>query len=150
MIVNLSFNVATDEDIRGIIELCNLCFDEDTNMDYANKIWEETKNNPNDIYVVGKLDGKIVAHGKITVIKTIYENMNTYAILNHICVHPECRRNNIATKMLDYISQICKEKNCVCMELWSKNFRTAAHACYQNYGFIKDEAGFFSKDLRED
>lgn len=148
--MNLSFNVATDEDIRGIIELCNLCFDEDTNMDYANKIWEETKNNPNDIYVVGKLDGKIVAHGKITVIKTIYENMNTYAILNHICVHPECRRNNIATKMLDYISQICKEKNCVCMELWSKNFRTAAHACYQNYGFIKDEAGFFSKDLRED
>lgn len=147
--MNLSFSIATTDDLDGIIELCDLCFDEKTSLEYARKIWEETKENPNDIYVVGKQNDKIIAHAKITIIKTIYEPMNIYAILNHVCVHPESRRNNIATRMLDFISEICKENNCVAIELWSKNFRTAAHACYQKYGFIKDEAGFFSKSLME-
>lgn len=148
--MNIEFSIASSDDITNIIDLCNLCFDEDTSYDYALKVFKETKESGNDIYIVGKIDQKVVAHAKITIIKTIYEKMNTYAILNHVCVHPDYRRNNIATKMLDEITKICKEKHCVAMELWSMNFRTAAHACYKNYGFTKDDAGFFSKSLKEE
>lgn len=145
--MELNFKIATEEDLEGIIQLCNECFNETTSMEYATKMFEATKNDPNQIYLVGCDGDKIIAHVKITIIPTIYEKMNTYAIINHVCVKPEYRRHDIATHMLDEVTRICKEKNCVCMELWSMNFREAAHACYKHYGFGVDDAKFFSKKI---
>lgn len=145
--MDVIFKIATSDDVVNIIKLCNLCFFEETDLDYAKRIFEETKNDTNQIYLVGIIDGKVVSHAKITVIPTIYEKMNTYAILNHVCVHPDYRRHGIATKMLDEITRICLEHKCKTMELWSNNVRMAAHACYHHYGFHLDEAGFFSKQI---
>ena len=145
--MEVKFKIANRDDIPGIIELCNESFEEITNLEYAYKIFDETMDDPNQIYVIGTVDDKISAHLKITIIPTIYEKMNTYAILNHVCVKPEYRRHNIATKMLDYATEICKNKNCVCIELWSNNHRVPAHACYKNYGFIVNDAKFFSKEI---
>ena len=141
------FKKAELEDMKGIIELCNICFDEKTDVEKAKKIFEETKKDENQIYLVGKIDDRIVAHTKITIIPTIYENMGIYSIINHVCVHPEYRRHNIATKMLDEVTKICKEKGCKAIELWSNNFRVPAHACYKKYGFLVNDAKFFSKEI---
>lgn len=141
------FRVASENDLEGIIKLCNECFNESTSLEYATKVYQANKNDPNQIYLVGLLEGEIIAHVKINIIPTIYEKMNTYAILNHVCVKPELRRHNIATKMLDEVTKICQAHHCVKMELWSMNFRTAAHACYLNYGFNVDDAKFFSKEI---
>lgn len=145
--MDVRFRIATSDDVEAIITLCNECFSEATDMDFAKKIFEETKDNPNDIYVIGEVDGNVVAHTKITIIKTIYNPMAIYSILNHVCVKPDYRRHGIATKMLDYITDICKEHGCNKIELWSNNVRTAAHACYYNYGFELDDAGFFSMKI---
>lgn len=141
------FRRATSEDVTSIIELCNECFSEETSLEYANRVFEETKNDKNQIYLVGIVDGKIIAHTKITIIPTMYEKMNTYSIINHVCVKEEYRRHNIATLMLDEVTKICKEMGCKAMELWSNNFRQPAHACYKKYGFIVNDAKFFSKDI---
>ena len=143
----VEFRLATENDLEGIIKLCNECFNEETSMEYAKKVYEENKNDSKQIYIVGTLEGNIIAHVKITIIPTIYENMNTYAILNHVCVKPDLRRHNIATKMLDVVTKICQENNCKKMELWSMNFRKPAHACYLNYGINVDDAKFFSKEI---
>lgn len=145
--MEIKFRLAEEKDLKNIIDLCNECFYENTSMEYAEKIFNETKNNPNDLYLIGECDGKIVAHSKITIIKTIYEKMNIYAILNHVCVKPEYRRHRLATKMLDEIERLCKERGVKTMELWSNNVRVPAHACYKKYGFHLDEAGFFSKQI---
>ncbi len=145
--MNINFEVAQLDDVEGIIRLCNECFFEETDVNEAEKIFDATKGNPDDIYVVGKLNGNIIAHAKVTIIKTIYNPMGTYAILNHVCVKPEYRRNGYATLMLDYIKDICEKNNCNKMELWSNNVRTAAHACYYHYGFELDDAGFFHKSI---
>lgn len=145
--MEVNFRKATIDDVEAIIKLCNECFDENTSIDYAKRIYKETENDDNQIYLVGIANDEIIAHTKITIIPTIYEKMNTYSILNHVCVKPEYRRHNIATKMLDECEKISKEKNCVAMELWSNNFRQPAHACYKNYGFIVNDAKFFSKEI---
>ena len=49
--------------------------------------------------------------------------------------------------MLEVIERICKERGCTSLKLWSNNYRTAAHACYKNFGFIINDAGFFSKEI---
>lgn len=145
--MEVTFRLATIEDVEEIIELCNECFLENTNLEYALKSFNDTKNDPNQIYLVGTLDGKIIAHTKITIIPTMYEEMNTYAIINHFCVKENYRRNNIGTKMLQEITKISLEKNCKSMKLWSNNYRQAAHACYLKNGFLLNEAGFFSKSI---
>ena len=42
---------------------------------------------------------------------------------------------------------LAKEHNCKCVELWSKNFRKAAHGLYHNYGFEVMDAKFFTKNI---
>jgi GNAT superfamily N-acetyltransferase len=84
---------------------------------------------------------------KITIIPTIYEDMNTYAILNHVCVKPDVRRHHLGTKLLDATFRICAKCGVKTVELWSKNFREAAHALYKHYGFEVVDAKFFSKDI---
>lgn len=145
--MNIIFRKANFDDVEQIVELCNECFGEQTNVEYARCVFNETKDDKNQIYLVGVLDGKIVAHTKIAIIPTMFEPMSTYAILNHVCVKPNYRRHNIGTKMLVECEKICKEMNCVEVKLWSKNFRVAAHECYKHYGFNIVEAKFFEKKV---
>lgn len=145
--IKMAFRKATIEDVEGIIELCNECFDEDTDPDVAKEIFEKTKNDENQIYLVGEEDGKIIAHVKLTIIPTMYKDMNTFSIINHFCVKESCRRKHIATEMINLMEKISKEMNCTTMKLWSNNFRKAAHACYYRNGFELNDAGFFSKEI---
>lgn len=145
--LDVRFEVAKFNDVEEIINLCNECFNESTDLEYAKNSFLLTQNNENDVYLKGTVDGKIIAHAKITIIHTMYEQMGTYAILNHVCVKPEYRRSGVATKMLDEITKICLTKGVKTLELWSNNVRVAAHACYKNYGFHLDDAGFFSKTI---
>lgn len=145
--MNIKFKVAKLDDVEEIIALCNECFLEETSLEYAKKSFIENMNDKNQIYLLGTIDGVTVAHTKITIIPTMYEEMNTYAILNHVCVKPEYRRHNIATVMLEECEKICKSRGCVAMELWSSNFRQAAHACYKEFGFVVKDAKFFSKEI---
>jgi len=141
------FKSMEEKDIPATIDLCNKCFEESTDYEYARKVYLETMNDSNNIYINGIYDGKVIAHAKLTIIKTIYKPMATYGILNHVCVDPDYRRHHIASYLLDVLFKVAKDNNCEVVELWSKNFRTAAHACYKNYGFELVEAGFFSKEV---
>lgn len=145
--MDVMFRKATYDDVSKIIELCDECFNEKTDVEYARKIFKENENDHNQIYIVGELDGKIIAHTKITVIPTIYEDMGTFAILNHVCVKPEYRRSHIGTALLDESFKVAKDHGCKCVELWSKNFREAAHGLYHKYGFEVMDAKFFTKEV---
>lgn len=145
--MEVTFRPATAADLEDIIALTNLCFDEDTSLEYAEKIWQQTASDPHQIYLNGYLDGELAAHAKITIVPTIYEDMNTFAILNHVCVRPDLRRHHLGTKLLDATFSICKENGVKTVELWSKNFREAAHALYKKYGFEVMDAKFFTKDI---
>lgn len=145
--MEVEFRIAKRGDLEDIIALTNECFGEQTPLAYAEKIWKKYEHDPNQIYLNGYLNGQLVAHTKITIIPTIYEDMNTYAILNHVCVKPDVRRHHLGTKLLDVTFRICAKCGVKTVELWSKNFREAAHALYKHYGFEVVDAKFFSKDI---
>lgn len=143
----VNFRKLEYSDIEETIKLCNECFDENTDYEHAEKVFKETENDKNQIYIIGEIDGKIISHAKITIVPTIYKEMGTYAILNHVCVKEEYRRHNIATLMLKVIKEICKKENCNSIKLWSRNFRIPAHICYKRFGFEPNDATFFTKDM---
>lgn len=142
------FRTATIDDIAEIIALCNEIFEENTDVEEAKKIFLKTKMDPNQIYFVGIYQNEIVAHVKLTIVPTMYKDMNTYAIINHFCVKSGDRRQKIATHFLKEIEKIALENNCTSIKLWSNNFRQAAHACYYKNGFLLNDAGFFSKNIQ--
>ena len=78
--MNVEFRIANYDDLEGIIKLCNECFNENTSLDYAQRIFKENESDKNQIYLIGIVNNEIVAHTKINIIPTIYEGMNTYAI----------------------------------------------------------------------
>lgn len=143
------FKRAKLEDVDGIVALCNECFDETTSLDYAERKFLQTENNPNTIYVIGVVEGKIIALTMINIIRTMFEDMATYAILNHVCVKKEYRRHNLATKMLELVESVCLEEDCKAIKLWSNNVRVPAHKCYKKFGFKLADAGFFEKVIKK-
>ncbi len=145
--MDVIFRLANIADVPGIIQLCNECFEETTDIEFAKKEFKKTENDENQIYLVGIIDDKIVAHTKITIVPTCYESMGNYAILNHVCVKPDYRRHNLGTRMLTECESICRECGCKDIKLWSMNFRQAAHACYKNFGFNVEDAKFFDKKI---
>ena len=145
--MDVNFKLADYEDIEALVQLCNEVFLEDTKVEDAKKNFFYTQHNDNVFYLVGYVDDVLVAHAMITFVPTIFAQFGMYAILNHVCVSEKYRRHNIAMKMLDKIEQLCLEKGCSTIKLWSRNFRAPAHVCYQKFGFQKVDAQFFSKKI---
>jgi Acetyltransferases len=143
--LNITFRYATKDDLEAIVNLCNECFEEKTSLEYAKKIYSQKQDY--QIYLIGELNNKIVAHTLITIIPTIFNEMNTYSIVNHFCVKEEYRRLGIATYMLEVATKISKDNGCKTIKLWSKNFRIPAQACYKKYGFLVEDAKFFYKNI---
>lgn len=146
--MEIKFKIADESKVKGIVELCNECFDENTSLEEAERIFKMQKD-PNQIYIIGECDKEIIAHTRIAIVPTIFEGMETFAILNHVCVRPDFRKHKIATKMLEIVRNVCKERGCVNIKLWSKNFRVPAHKCYEKFGFEKIDAAFFELNIKE-
>lgn len=147
MDIDVKFSLADASKIRGIVDLCNEVFEEQTDYEEALKIFNEYRSDSNQIYIIGEYEGKVIAHTRIAIVPTIFKDMNTFAILNHVCVKPEFRKHHIATKMLEVVRDVCKNHECTAMKLWSRNFRVPAHTCYKKFGFQADDATFFSIDI---
>ena len=145
--MEIRFHIADSSKVLGIVNLCNKCFDEHTNYEKALEEFNRTQNDKNQIYLIGECNGSVIAHTRITIVKTMFDGMDAYAILNHVCVDPEYRRHHVAREMLKIVKKICVERKCSSIKLWSKNFRVPAHTCYKSFGFEPIEATFFELDL---
>ncbi len=60
--MDVKFRVATFEDVEQIIRLCDECFDEETNLEYAKRVFKENENDKNQIYLIGLVGDEVVAH----------------------------------------------------------------------------------------
>lgn len=147
MEINVKFSLADASKIRGIVDLCNEVFEEDTDYEEALRIFNEYKSDRNQIYIIGEFEGRVIAHTRIAIVPTMFKDMGTFAILNHVCVKPEFRKHHIASKMLEVVREVCRNHECTSLKLWSRNFRIPAHSCYKKFGFTQDDAAFFSLDI---
>ena len=106
------FRVAKIEDVRGIVELCNEVFEENTDVARAEEIFRSVATDEKHFYVIGEMDGRIVAHANVTIVPTISEGLGTYAVLNHVCVRPDVRRGGIGMKLLNACFAVAKHYDC--------------------------------------
>ena len=147
--MEISFKEVGPGAAAEVTSLTNECFNENASTD-AVKSFIEAHQNKNQIYLAGYLENTLVAFALISIIETPFPGMDTYAILNHVCVKPEYRRHHLGTKLLTEVEKICEGKGVNSLKLWSKNFRIPAHALYQKFGFKIVDAKFFEKELNHE
>ena len=141
------FRPVTIDDIPALVGLTNECFSENTSIEKAEQLFRAQVDDQDSIYLAGFLENQLVAFARIAIVRTPFDGMGTYAILNHVCVKPEFRRHHLGTALLSTAEDLCRDSGCSSIKLWSKNFRVPAHALYQKFGFHIINAKFFEKEL---
>lgn len=146
--MGVQFKLAQKKDIKSLVDLINECFNEETAHPFAQKIFNQTERDPNQLHLIGINDeNKLVAYCKITIIPCIFSPTETYAILDHVCVKPDFRREHIGTHLLEVAEATAKEHGAHSFVLWSKNSCKAAHALYKKIGFEIFDGPIFEKEF---
>ena len=81
----------------------------------------------------------IFDNGKLIANILFYHNLKTkdekYIFINCICVRKKYRRKGLATKLLNFVFDIIKEKNYYCCLLEMRNNNLIAKKLYEKEGF---------------
>ncbi|WP_245867348.1 GNAT family N-acetyltransferase [Sporomusa silvacetica] len=92
----------------------------------------------------GKLVGSVM--GGITCFDTVGE-CRSFMVLENLIVRENCRRLGIGKKLVEYIEEQAREKNCYFIMLMSLIKRKEAHQFYENLGYSANTAKSYKKYL---
>ena len=107
---------------------------------------EKKEDTNNNLEIVADYNNQIIGYLTINKLYDSVRNIN-YAFLNYVCVKKEYRNKGIASHMLEYVFNICKELNVSYIELTSNDKRTEARKLYNDMGFIVRETNVFRKEI---
>ena len=112
------------EDAPILAELDKLCF----SVPWSQKSFEEEAENANATYYVAKENGKILGYGGVWLVAGEGQ-------ITNIAVHPEHRKKQIASRLLECILEECKDVFQIILEVRESNI--PAIRLYEKYGFTK-------------
>lgn len=138
MSVTISF--MQEEDIDGILNVSSLSF----SIPWSKTSYIQELSNPIAKYLVAKVDNNIIGFAGTWIILD-------EAHITNIAVHPNYRKQGIASKLLEELINYCKNKNCTAFTLEVRSSNIAAQNLYKKYGF--SEAGIrksYYEDNKED
>ena len=121
---NLSIEKMSLVDLDSISNILKTDFDDFWNENILKKELQ----NPNSIYIVGKLGTEIVGFAGVTIILDIAE-------LNYIVIKKSCRGNKFSSALLENLINIATENKCTQINLEVSCKNTIAINLYKKYGF---------------
>ena len=86
--------------------------------------------------------GHLLLHYSIDPIR----NQKFYFV-EYVCVRSTYQNQGIASKLFQYVFQLCQDKNISYLELTSNPSRVAAHHLYHKLGFRVRETTVFRKEI---
>ena len=116
----------TEADIDGVLEISSLSF----KTPWSKESYIQELSNSLANYIVAKCDNKIVGFVGTWII--IDE-----AHITNIAVHPDFRRNNIASTLLDALIELTKNAKCNAYTLEVRSSNIPAQKLYKKYGFVE-------------
>ena len=107
---------------------------------------EKIEDNSSNLEILAVDNDMVVGYLTINKLYDSVRNIN-YAFLNYVCVKKEYRNNGIASHMLEYVFNICRNNNISYIELTSNDNRVEAQYLYSNMGFSIRETNVFRKEI---
>ena len=138
--MNISFDLMKEEDIDSVLEISSLSF----SIPWSKDSYIQELTNPVARYLVAKIDNKVVGF------------VGTWIVLDeshitNIAVHPNYRKQGIASKLLEKFLTYCQSQGCVAYTLEVRSGNKAARALYEKHNFKQDgiRKGYY-EDNKED
>ena len=125
--MNIMIDFMKEEDIDAILDISSLSF----SVCWSKDSYIQELTNPIARYLVAKIDNKVVGF------------IGTWIVLDeshitNIAVHPNYRKQGIASKLLEKFLNYCKGQGCVAYTLEVRSGNKAARALYEKYNFKQD------------
>lgn len=111
-----------------------------------NELWDEIYSNPNWIYIVCEVDGKLVSTCVVNLIKNLTRNARPYALVENVVTHSEFRNKGYGKMVLKKAQEIARENNCYKVMLMTGSKKEETLQFYESAGFQKGiKTGFIIK-----
>jgi len=129
-----------EEDIDSVVDISSLSF----SICWSKNSYIDELSNPIARYLVAKIDNKVVGF------------VGTWIVLDeshitNIAIHPNYRKQGIASTLLEEFLNYCKSQGCNAYTLEVRSGNKAARALYEKYNFKQDgiRKGYY-EDNKED
>ena len=122
--MNVLVRLMTEEDIDQVTEISSLSF----SHSWSRKSYEQELQNSLAKYFVAEIDNKVI--GFVGTWLIVDESHIT-----NVAVHPDYRKNGIASKLIDAMISYCKEHGCIAYTLEVRAGNIPAISLYEKHGF---------------
>ena len=110
------------------------------------ELWDEIYDNPNWIYIVCEVEGKLVSTCTVTLIKNLTRNARPYALIENVVTHSDFRNKGYGKMVLKKAQEIARENNCYKVMLMTSSKKEETLRFYESAGFMKGiKTGFIIK-----
>lgn len=148
-----TFRRATRADLAAIVELLA---DDDVNG-WREKpgepldpgyvaAFEAIDPDPNNVLVVGELDGAIVATAQLTFAPGLIQRGATRAIIEGVRVSSRLRSKRVGQKLIAHLERLAHDNGCIATQLTTSKPRVHAQRFYERIGYTHSHFGF-KRDL---
>jgi ribosomal-protein-alanine N-acetyltransferase len=138
--MNIIIDFMKEEDIDEILNISSLSF----SISWSKNSYIQELTNPVARYLVAKIDNKVIGF------------IGTWIVLDeshitNIAVHPNHRKQGIASKLVKELLNYCKTQGCISYTLEVRSTNKAAKSLYEKYNFKQDgvRKGYY-EDNKED
>lgn len=138
--MNVVINFMEEKDIDEVLDISSLSF----SIPWSKSSYIQELTNPVAKYFVAKIDNKVVGF------------VGTWMILDeshitNIAVHPNYRKQGIASMLLKELLNHCKIQGCIAYTLEVRSGNKAARSLYEKHNFKQDgiRKGYY-EDNKED
>ena len=138
--MNILIDFMKEEDIDSVVDISSLSF----SICWSKNSYIDELTNPVARYLVAKIDNKVIGF------------MGTWIVLDeshitNIAVHPNYRKQGIASSLLESLIDHCKSEGCNAYTLEVRSGNKSALALYEKYNFKQDgvRKGYYA-DNKED
>lgn len=97
--------------------------------------------------LVATTEDEVLVGCTFTEVQEDYVRPSRILYVTYVAVDEKYRKHGIGRLLFDKVEEECREEACSAIELTSANFRTDAHAFYNNLGFTKKKTTLFIKEL---
>ena len=138
--MNVIIDFMKEEDIDAIVDISSLSF----SISWSKDSYLQELTNPVARYLVAKINNKVVGF------------VGTWLVLDeshitNIAVHPNFRKQGLASKLLEAFISYCRSQGCIAYTLEVRSGNIAARALYEKYNFRQEgvRKGYY-EDNKED
>jgi GNAT superfamily N-acetyltransferase len=142
---HIPVRLAGADDLSGVSALFRHLHPDDPVLETgrAETIWRELLSHPmNKVFVIDGV-GHLKATCTLTIIPNLTRGGRSYAVIENVVTHPECRRTGMGSAVVAAAVESAWGANCYKVSLATGSRRESTLRFYETAGFVRNARNFF-------